>query len=131
MGFHKEEWRRIQTAFMYAERNGYKVIFPLKEENISKDDILKFCCQNKLIPSHMYSWSGHSNCIGCVRGGKNYWLAVHDNEPIIFDKFVKLEKRFNSTIIPNMSLDELIKKRDKVRHFNTVSIDIGTCDCGN
>ena len=79
----------------------------------------------------MYEWSDHANCIGCVRGGKAYWLAVAKNEPEVFAQRVAMEKEFGHTILNDTTLERLIPvgvKRDVILREG---IEIGPCDCGD
>lgn len=131
VGFSAIEEQRVQRATARAESSGYSVRFPVIEENVSKQDCADWCISKGVRPSEMYLWSEHANCVGCVRGGKAYWLKVKENEPEIFEKRALLEEEFGHTILKDMSLRELavvgLKRPVKQREC----IDIGPCECGD
>lgn len=104
LGFSKNEWRRIQRNTMRAEMGGYKVRFPVAEEGVDKQICADWCSSLGVCPSEMYTWSDHANCVGCVRGGKAYWLAVLDNHPDVYQQRMEMEKEFGHTIIKECSL---------------------------
>ena len=59
-------------------------------------------------PSAMYSWSDHANCVGCVKGGKAYWLAVKENAPEIFEQRKRQESFFGHQMFKgHVSLSDL------------------------
>lgn len=129
LGFTRNEERRIQLHTMKAEAGGFKVSFPLAERNISKQQAADFiqCSLGIRLPT-MYEWSGHANCVGCRRGGRNYWWAVKENEPGVFANKARRERQFGHTYINGVFLDELTKPRD---YSDRESIEIGSCECGS
>jgi hypothetical protein len=88
----------------------------------------------------MYEWAEHANCIGCVKGGRAYWLAVHENEPAVFDQRADLEAEFGHSILRGELragearapfLRELIQLGLKRKVNAREAITIGPCECGD
>jgi hypothetical protein len=130
VGYSSMEWQRIQKATMRAELAGIKIRFPIVEENITKQQCADWCNSIGVKPSDMYKWSEHANCIGCVRGGKAYWLAVFDNEPEVYAKRAALEMEFGHTFIKDTSLLELSIRGMDRKVSSREKIEI-TCECGD
>lgn len=131
LGFSRMEVERVQRASARADRDGYKVRFPCIEEAVTKQQCANWCLSLGVRPSRMYEWSDHANCIGCVRGGKAYWLAVAKNEPEVFAQRVAMEKEFGHTILKDTTLERLIQVGLKRKVNPRESIEIGPCDCGD
>lgn len=136
MGFSAMEPKRVQrhTALCWKQSSFFckvSVRFPLIEENITKQDCWDWCnCTMGVAPPEMYKWSDHANCPGCFRGGKAYWLSVHDNRPLVFWQRSSLEKQIGHTILPDVSLEELVRSGMKRDVKRKESITIGPCECG-
>lgn len=131
LGFSAIEWQRVQRATARSLSEGYSVRFPLIEERVTKQQAADMCIQMGVPPPGMYRWSEHANCVGCVRGGKAYFLKVKENAPDVFAQRVALEERFGHTILKDTTLVQLaitgLKREVKQRE----SIDIGPCECGS
>lgn len=87
-------------------------------------------------PSAMYCWSEHANCVGCVKGGMAYWLAVAKNAPEVYEQRAALEEEFGHGILrggdrKHYLLRELVQVRLKREVNFKESIDIGACECGD
>lgn len=132
LGFSRNEWQRVQRAVAISNRDGYAVRFPLIEENVSKQQCVEWsqCVLGVNIPA-MYAWSDHANCVGCVRGGKAYWLAVKENRPDVFEQRKALEEVFGHTIIGRYSLTQIESEGLKRRVGRKEAIEIGPCECGS
>lgn len=128
VGFSRDEWQRIQRAKSRAWMNRYRVRFPLVEEGITKADTIVWCRSLGLRLPAMYEWSEHANCVGCLRGGKKYWLAVKKNRPDVYEQRATMEEEYGHTIIKGISLRELAKNAEPVER---ASIDVGPCECGD
>lgn len=135
-GYSLEESERIHRMIGYAMRDGFTVRFPVAEKRISKQACADWVSGQGVCPSAMYAWSGHANCVGCVKGGRAYWLAVAANEPEVFEQRAKLEEEFGYPIIrgggrEHITLRQLVlaglKRSVKVRE----SIALGPCECGD
>ncbi len=131
LGFSAIEWQRTQRATMRAEQGGYRVVFPLIDNAITKQMAADYCLSIGVRPPAMYRWSEHANCVGCVRGGKAYWLKVAENEPAVFQQRIELEAEFGHTILKGTTLQELVKTGLKRVVKTRESIEIGPCECGD
>lgn len=84
----------------------------------------------------MYCWSGHANCLGCVKGGRAYWLAVAEHHPDVFEARARQEEEFGHTIIrgsnrEHVTLRQLVQVGLKRTVGVREAIDIGPCECGD
>lgn len=131
LGFSAMEVQRLQRASARADAAGYTVRCPMIEESTSKQAAADWVMELGLKPPAMYRWSEHANCVGCVRGGKAYWLAVAQHAPDTFEARAKLEEEFGHTILKDTTLRDLVKIGLKRRVNQRESIDIGACDCGD
>lgn len=133
-GFSRHEEKRVQRMVGYGARDGFTPRFPLVEEQVSKQDAADWCAAQGVRPSAMYRWSEHANCIGCVKGGKAYWLAVAENEPTVF---AQLESEFGDNSIlrgggrEHYLLRDLVKIGLKRPVRQREAIDVGPCECGD
>jgi len=131
LGFSAMETQRVQRAAGRAIQQGYTCRFPMIEDKTTKQQAADWCQGLGVRPPRMYLWSEHANCVGCVRGGKAYWLAVRENAPEIFEQRAALEEEFGHTILKDTTLRKLavvgLKRRVKQRE----AIEIGPCDCGD
>jgi 3'-phosphoadenosine 5'-phosphosulfate sulfotransferase (PAPS reductase)/FAD synthetase len=131
LGFTALEWQRVQRATARSWRDGYFVVFPLIDNHITKQQAADYCLSLGVQPPAMYRWSEHANCVGCVRGGKAYWLKVKENRPDVFAQRVALEEQYGHTILKDTSLVQLaamgLKREVRARE----AIDIGPCECGS
>jgi hypothetical protein len=130
LGFSAIEWQRVQRASARAEASGYVARFPMIEEKVSKQAAADWCISLGVRPPRMYTWSEHANCVGCVRGGKAYWLAVAKNAPEVFAARSALEDQFGHTILKDTSLRDLLRVGLRRAVKPRESIDIGACECG-
>lgn len=131
LGFSGVEWQRVQRASARAEKDGYTARFPMVEEKITKQAAADWCISLGVRPPRMYVWSEHANCVGCVRGGKAYWLAVSRNAPEVFEQRAALEDRFGHTVLKDVRLRDLVQIGLKRAVKPRESIDIGACECGD
>ncbi len=131
-GFSPLEWKRIQRYTMYGEQGGWKVRFPVAEEKVTKQECADWCMSLGVRPSAMYEWSDHANCVGCVKGGKAYWLAVKKNEPAIFEQRKQQETFFGHQMFKGyVSLADLERDGLKREVGRRETIEIGACECGS
>jgi len=131
-GFSANEWQRIQRYTMYAEQGGWNVRFPIAEEGVTKQQCADWCRCLGVAPSSMYEWSDHANCVGCVKGGKAYWLAVKENAPEVFEKRKEQEWFFGHSMFPGyVSLSDLESDGLRRNVARREAIEIGPCECGS
>lgn len=137
-GFSAKEPNRIQMATVLGWSLStlwcpvtYR--FPVAAEGITKQQCADWCSCTMGVPiPRMYSWSEHANCVGCVKGGKEYWLAVKENAPTLFEHRKAQEKHFGHQMFSGyVSLEDLERSglKRKVGHKET--IEIGNCECGS
>ena len=132
LGFSALEWQRVQRAQARAMQDGYSVCFPMiGPPPTSKQEAVNWCQRIGVKPPRMYSWSEHANCVGCVRGGKAYWLAVLKNRPDVFAQRVQMEQEFGHTILKDTTLLDLARTGLKRIVNPREAIDIGPCECGD
>lgn len=130
LGFSAHEEERVQRATARSWQGGFSVRFPLIEEQVTKQQASDYCWSLGVRPPAMYEWSDHANCVGCVRGGKAYWLAVAEHHPLVFAQRSDLEKEFGHTVLKDMTLEELKRTGLKRKVNRREAIDIGPCECG-
>lgn len=137
LGFSAREADRVQRAYARAEAHGYKVRFPIVETRTTKQQCADWCtCDMGVQPSAMYEWSDHANCIGCVKGGKAYWLAVAEHHPDVYAQRSALEDEFGHGILRGGGREHHLLK-DLIRHPlkravpQREAISIGPCECGD
>lgn len=136
VGFSAREPNRVARMVGYADRGGYSVRFPVIEEGVTKQQCADWCISLGVRPSAMYEWSEHANCIGCVKGGRAYWLAVHQHHPDVFEEMALLEERYGHPIIrgggrEHPTLRELVTLGLKRPVHRRERIEIGACECGD
>lgn len=136
VGYSAKEQKRVDRMVGNAFNAGVKVRFPVIEDNVTKQDCVDWCLSMGVKPSAMYCWSEHANCVGCVKGGKAYWMKVAEHEPEVFAQRVALEKEFGHHIVrggdrEHFFLEELVKIGLKREVNPREPIDIGACECGD
>lgn len=132
LGFSALEVNRVQRAAARADAEGYSCRFPMIEERVTKQEAADWCRVTMGVsPPAMYRWSEHANCVGCVRGGKAYWLAVAKHAPEVFAQRVALEAEFGHTILKDTTLVQLQATGLKRKVEQREAIEIGPCECGD
>ena len=136
VGFSAKEKWRVEGQLGAALAGGYTVRFPIIETGTTKQETADWCQAQGVKPSAMYCWAEHSNCVGCVKGGKAYWLAVAKNAPEVFAQRVALEEEFGHQIIrggdrEHVWLKDLIQVGLKRKVSPREAITIGCCECGD
>lgn len=136
LGYSAREWQRMQRAQARADKGGYSVVFPVAREGVTKQACADWCIAQGVQPSAMYCWAEHANCVGCVKGGRAYWLAVAKHAPDVFEQRAALEDEFGHTIIRGGGRDpiflrELVQLGLKRAVNARESITLGACECGD
>lgn len=136
IGFSRNEPDRVQRSAAYGMRDGYEVRFPLIEETVTKQQATDWVIAQGVKPSAMYCWAEHANCVGCVKGGRAYWLQVHKHHPDVFEQRALLEEEFGHSIIRGGDREEVtLRTLLQVGLKRVVNlrepIDIGPCECGD
>jgi hypothetical protein len=136
VGYSANEPDRVHRMVGRCLAEGVGLRFPIIEEKVTKQQCAEWCLSMGVKPSAMYCWADHANCIGCVKGGRAYWLAVHENHPEVFEQRAQLEEEFGHTIIrggdrEHVTLRQLLQVGLKRRVGRREQIEIGACDCGD
>ncbi len=136
IGYSAREPLRVARIAGRAANEGITLRFPIIEERVTKQECADWVLAQGVKPSAMYCWAEHANCVGCVKGGRAYWLAVHEHEPEVFEQRAKLEEEFGHHIIrggdrERVTLRELVQIGLKRRVGQREAIDVGACDCGD
>ncbi len=131
LGFSAMEVNRVQRATARALADGYVSRFPMIEEKITKQAAADWCQSLGVRVPSMYAWSEHANCVGCVRGGKAYWLKVAEHAPEVFAQRAAMEEDFGHTILKDTNLRTLLQVGLKRPVRPREAIEIGSCECGD
>jgi hypothetical protein len=137
IGYSASEPRRVERMVGHCDREGITPRFPVIEDGITKQQCADWCsCVMGVKPSQMYEHFEHANCIGCVKGGRAYWLAVAEHYPAVFEQRALLEEEFGHTIIrggdrDHPTLRQLVKIGLKRNVGQRERITIGACECGD
>lgn len=137
IGYSANEPKRVERMVGRCAAAGIAVRFPVIEENVTKQQTADWVqCEMGVKPSAMYEWAEHANCVGCVKGGYAYWIAVAQHHPDVFAQRIALEEEFGHSIIRGGDRDEVLLKdlveRGLKRKVNQrEKIEIGACDCGD
>lgn len=128
----RQEWEKQQNGEMVyiwgydsSERNRaerlketmpeYEHIFPLIDENLSKEEAHGMLARLGIKRPAMYELGyRNNNCIGCVKGGMGYWNKIRKDFPGVFAQRAKLEREIGRSCIKGVFLDELEPDRGKI-----------------
>jgi hypothetical protein len=137
IGYSAQEPKRVQRMVGFCANEGITARFPVIEEQVTKQQCADWVrCEMGVRPPWMYEHFDHANCMGCVRGGRAYWLKVHEVAPEIFEQRAQLEEEFGHEIIrggdrEHITLRELLKIGLKRKVNQRERIEIGACECGD
>lgn len=93
-GLTADEAKRINN---FKVRNpDLALLWPLVEGGITKEDCYHVLSAEGIELPAMYQLGyGHNNCIGCVKGGKNYWNKIRRDFPDVFARRAALQRELN------------------------------------
>lgn len=135
LGFSARETERVQRGHARALSRGYTLRLPIVEERVSKQTCADWCLAMGVRPSAMYEHFEHANCVGCVKGGMAYWMAVRTHAPEVFAKRVEQEATFGHGILRGGDRVHYLLKdlpeTTKRPVLQKEKIDIGPCECGD
>jgi hypothetical protein len=137
IGYSAREPKRVQRMVGHCAAEGITVRFPVIEEGVTKQQCADWCqCVLGVQPAAMYAWSEHANCVGCVKGGRAYWLSVAEHRPDVFEQRAQLEEEFGHEIIrggdrEHVTRRQLLQIGLKRRVGLREPIEIGACECGD
>lgn len=87
--------RLDDVYFAIAEKKGKscELVFPLVEENVTKDQINDFLKQANIEEPILYKLGFlHNNCSGgCVRAGKKHWKLLYEKLPEVYAERERVE----------------------------------------
>lgn len=93
----------------------YEHIFPLLDENLSKEEVHGMLVRLGIKRPIMYEMGyRNNNCIGCVKGGMGYWNKIRKDFPKVFAERAKLEREIGRSCIKGVFLDELEPNRGRM-----------------
>jgi len=94
----------------------YNHYAPLIDKEITKNEAAGIFSNSGVVLPEMYKLGyPNNNCIGCVKGGKAYWLMIQQDFPEHFDKMVKLEESIGHSCINGCFLKDLKPLKRKVK----------------
>jgi PP-loop superfamily ATP-utilizing enzyme len=136
VGMSAREPKRVARQAALALEGGYTLRMPMIETGTTKQEATEWVLSMGVKPSAMYCWSEHANCVGCVKGGMAYWLAVAKHAPEVYAQRVALEEEFGHGILRGGDREHyLLKDLVRIRLKRAVpfkeSIDVGACECGD
>lgn len=135
LGFSAKEAVRIQRAHARAESHGYFLRLPIVESGTTKQECADWCTAQGVCPSEMYLHFDHANCVGCVKGGMAYWMAVREHYPDVFAKRSAQEEAFGHGILRGGNREHYLLKdlpaATKRKVGQREAIEIGPCECGD
>ena len=137
IGYSVNEPKRVAKIVGRSAHEGIRLRFPIIEQRVTKQATADWCnCTMGVRPSAMYEWSEHANCIGCVKGGRAYWLKVYEHHPDIYEEMAQLEEEFGHEIIrggdrEHVTLRQLVQIGLKRTVNLREPITIGACECGD
>jgi len=104
--------KQIQRAENFALEYEYtNPLFPLIETKLNKNDCAKILELNKIEIPEMYKMGFlNNNCIGCVKGGLNYWIKIRKYFPEEFEEMCQVEEELNFQVFKKYKLSELPKQ---------------------
>lgn len=92
LGYTCDEQDRLDR-FIDAN-NGRKVLTPLIDQGLSKSDCLAIVRDAGItIPAMYLLGYPNNNCIGCVKGGQNYWQRIRSDFPQRFVQIQTIQER--------------------------------------
>lgn len=105
-GYAAEESQRAQR---FRDNNPEVNLWtPLIEEGLSSEDCYAIVDRAGIkLPAMILMGYGHSNCVGCVKGGIGYWNKIRRDFPLTFDRMALLEREIGASCVSGQFLDEL------------------------
>lgn len=87
VGFTADELDRFEN--LQDSLTDYEIIAPLIEKGLTKSDCLAMVERAGLVLPEMYRKGyDNANCIGCPKGGQNYWQAIREDFP---EQFIQIK----------------------------------------
>lgn len=103
-GFDANEKVRIQRRIGILSDLGYKSDYPLA---LWKDRTIRETSEVGISKPNTYELFKHSNCIGCLKAGKQHWYLVYLTRRDIWDKALLAEDSIGYSMMKNTYLEDL------------------------
>ena len=105
-GMGPDEHLRAQNTLARETARGYAIRFPLIEHRVFQPkEVVK--SWGICLPS-AYEHLPHNNCIPCFKAkDRGYWYAIWKHYPEQYWKAEAMERKWNHTVLPTISLAEL------------------------
>lgn len=137
IGYSAREPDRVAKMVGRCAAEGITPVFPIITENVSKQECYDWCaCTMGVRPSAQYEHFEHANCMGCVKGGRAYWLKTLEVYPGVFEARALQEEEFGHEIIrggdrEHVTLRQLVKIGLKRKVNLKERVEVGACECGD
>jgi 3'-phosphoadenosine 5'-phosphosulfate sulfotransferase (PAPS reductase)/FAD synthetase len=89
VGIRADELHR--TGYISTKTN-IKTLFPFRDDNIRRDDVLRILKEAGLGLPRYYDWRSRSGCFFCFFQQKREWVGLLENHPVLFEKAKAYEK---------------------------------------
>jgi 3'-phosphoadenosine 5'-phosphosulfate sulfotransferase (PAPS reductase)/FAD synthetase len=100
--------REINRFIRHKEQQDGNFIAPLIDNKINKKQVLAIIEEANIELPIMYKLGySHNNCIGCVKGGKEYWNKIRQDFINKYNQMAKAERYAGHSCINGMYLDKL------------------------
>lgn len=117
-GFDKNEMHRVQRRIGVLSKDGYKSDYPLA---LWEQRTIFETSEIGIRKPMQYCSFKHSNCIGCLKAGRQHWYVVYCKHRSIFEKAKNAEEIIGSqSIINGVYLDELEETFEKMKKIGVI-----------
>lgn len=72
-----------------------KAIYPFKEDDITRDDVIRILNESGAGLPKYYEWRTRSGCYFCFFQRKSEWVGLKENHPDLFEKAQEIEEYSN------------------------------------
>ena len=105
-GYAAEEHQRAQR---FRDNNPEVTLWtPLIDNDLTSQDCYGIIEKAGIkLPTMIALGYGHSNCVGCVKGGVGYWNKIRVDFPTVFERMATLERDIGASCISGEYLDQL------------------------
>jgi hypothetical protein len=111
-GMDSSKREKVRAKRVVQNNPQAKHYFPLIAKDISKEHAHQILKASGIKRPWMYDRYENNNCVGCVKGGKNYWGRIRKDFPGVFKSRAELERIIGASCINGMFLDELPERFD-------------------
>ena len=91
VGIRADELHRMGYI---STKTNIKTLFPFRDDNIRRDDVLRILKESGLGLPRYYDWRSRSGCFFCFFQQKREWVGLLENHPVLFEK-AKAYEKFN------------------------------------